>query len=65
MRDKYKTPLGVVYYESIKLELNIRLMYECHCDERLKTKAEGSTRLEYTGLLGELGAPKESKIDTR
>jgi hypothetical protein len=29
-------------------------MYECRCDERLKTKSEGSTRLEYTGLLGGL-----------
>jgi hypothetical protein len=23
-------------------------MYECQCDERLKAKAEGSTRLTYT-----------------
>jgi hypothetical protein len=29
-------------------------MYECWCDERLKTKSEGSTRLVYTGLLGGL-----------
>ena len=29
-------------------------MYECQCDEKLKTKAEESTRLAYTGLLGEL-----------
>ncbi len=28
--------------------------YECRCDERLKTKDEESTRLIYTGLLGEL-----------
>ncbi len=27
---------------------------ECRCDERLKTKAEESTRLAYTGLLVEL-----------
>ena len=27
-------------------------MYECRCDERLKVKAEGSTRLTYTGLCG-------------
>jgi hypothetical protein len=38
-----------VYYESIKRELNIRLIYECRCDERLKAKAEGSTRLASTG----------------
>ena len=29
-------------------------MYECRCDERLKTKPEESTRLSYTGLLREL-----------
>ena len=29
-------------------------MYECRCDETLKTKSEKSTRLGYTGLLGEL-----------
>jgi hypothetical protein len=27
---------------------------ECRCDERLKTKAEESTHLTYTGLHGEL-----------
>jgi hypothetical protein len=31
-------------------------------DERLKPKAEESTRLAYTGLLGEL---EHLKIDTR
>ena len=36
--------------------------YECRCDERLKTKAEGSTRLTYTGLRGEL---EHLKIKTR
>ena len=34
-----------VYYESIKRELNKRLIFECRCDARLKAKAEGSTRL--------------------
>ena len=29
-----------VYYESIKRELKIRPIYECRCDERLKTKAK-------------------------
>jgi hypothetical protein len=43
-----------VYYESIKRDLNSRPTYECQCDERLKTKAEESTRLVYSGLLGEL-----------
>ncbi len=51
-----------VYYESIKRELKSRLIYECRCDERLKTKAEESTRLAYTGLLGEL---EHLKIETR
>jgi hypothetical protein len=37
-------------------------MNECRCDERLKPKAEGSTRLTYTGLIGEL---KHLKIETR
>ena len=37
-----------VYYESIKRELNKRLIFECRCDARLKAKAEGSTRLAYT-----------------
>ena len=39
-----------------------KLIYECRCDERLKTKVEESTRLAYTGLLGEL---KHLKIETR
>ncbi len=51
-----------VYYESIKRELNRKLMYECRCDERLKAKAEGSTRLADTGLCGEL---EHLKIKTR
>ena len=38
----------------IKRELNRRLIYECRCDERLKDKAEESTRLAYTGLRGGL-----------
>jgi hypothetical protein len=29
-------------------------MYESRCDERLIGKAEGSTRLTYTGLCGGL-----------
>jgi hypothetical protein len=45
----------------MKRELKTRPIYECRCDERLKTKAEESTRLAYTGLLGEL----EHKIETR
>ena len=52
----------VVYYESMKRELKTRPIYECRYDERLKTKAEESTRLVYTGLLGEL---EHLKIETR
>jgi hypothetical protein len=37
-------------------------MYEYRCDERLKAKAEGSTRLAYTGLRGGL---EHLKIETR
>ncbi len=34
----------------------------CRCDERLKTKTEGSRRLVYTGLSGGL---ENLKIETR
>ena len=37
-------------------------MNECRSDERLKTKVEESTRLTYTGLIGEL---EHLKIKTR
>ena len=43
----------VVYYESIKREIQTRPICECRCDERLKTEAEESTHLTYTELLGE------------
>jgi hypothetical protein len=52
----------IVYYESRKRELKTRPIYECRCDERLKTKAGKSTRLAYTVLLGEL---EHLKIKTR
>ena len=38
----------VFYYESIKRNLNKRLILECQCDERLQAKTEESTRLAYT-----------------
>ena len=50
-----------VYYEAIKREVKRRPIYECWCDERLKTKAEESTILAYTGLLVEL---EHLKIET-
>ena len=53
-----------VHYESIKREINTRPIYECRYDERLRPclKGEESTRLAYTGLLGEL---EHLKIETR
>jgi hypothetical protein len=51
-----------LYYELIKREPKTRPVNECRCDERLKTKAEESTRLAYTGWLGEL---EHLKIKTR
>ncbi len=54
-----------VYYESIKRELKIKPISECRCDERLKTKAEESTRLADIGLLRELEHLKNLKIKTR
>ena len=52
----------VVYYETIKWELNKRLIYECRCDERLKVKDERSTRLTFTVLCG---GQEHLKIKTR
>ena len=53
----------VVYFESIKRELNRRLIYECRCDERLKGKVERSTHLGgYTVPWG-TGTPKVSDRD--
>ncbi len=54
--------LFVVYYETIKGELNKKLIYECRCDERLKHKTERSTHLGYTVLRGGL---EHLKIGTR
>jgi hypothetical protein len=57
----FRVFIDCVYYETIKRELNRSLIYECRCDERLKAKAEGSTRLVYTGLCGGL---EHLKIET-
>ena len=51
-----------VSYESINRELKRRLIYEYRCNERLKTKDVGSTRLTCTGFLGGL---EHLKIETR
>jgi hypothetical protein len=60
--DGWVYDLDIVYYESRKWEMKTRPIYECRCDERLKTKSEKSTRLKYTGFLGEL---EHLKIETR
>jgi hypothetical protein len=39
---------SVVYYEETKRGLKRILSFECRCNERLKAKAGGSTRLSYT-----------------
>ena len=49
---------SIVYYGEIKRELKRILIYECWCNERLKAKAEGSTRLAYTGLRGGMEYPR-------
>jgi hypothetical protein len=33
----------------VKRELNIRCVYECRCDERLRSKTKEFTLLAYTG----------------
>ena len=45
----------------MKRELQTRPIYECRCDERLKTKSEGSTRLVLLGCVG----VELLKIETR
>ena len=47
----------VVYYESIKRELQRTLIYEYRCDERLKTKNEESVEM-YTCSNTVLGRKK-------
>jgi hypothetical protein len=51
-----------VSFETIKWEINTRLIYECRCDEKLKVKTEGSRRLTYTGFRVGLD---HLKIETR
>ncbi len=59
---KWCETVKFVYYETIKRELNERLIYESRCDERLKGKDEGSTYLVYTGFREGL---EHLKIETR
>jgi hypothetical protein len=53
----------ILCYESTKRELKTRPINECRCDERLKSQAEESTRLTYTGLIG--GKIKTRLIDEK
>ena len=45
------TFLFVVYYESLKRELQTKPIYEFRCDERLQTKIEEFTRLAFLRLF--------------
>ena len=59
----YLQPRDCFYYEQqIKRELKGIHICGCRCNERLKVKTDGSTRLVYTGLLGEL---EHLNIETR
>ena len=42
----------VVYYESIKRNLQIRGMYECRCDERLQSKTIRTKRNSWIVMAG-------------
>jgi hypothetical protein len=49
----------------IKWEIQRRPIHECWCDERLKAKVEGSTRLTYTGLSFSWKIPTVTTPGTR
>ncbi len=51
-----------VDHEEINRDPQRTPIYECQCDEKLKTKVEGSTRLTYTRLFGGL---EHLKTETR
>ena len=51
-----------VSYEETKREVKRILIYECRCNERLKSSVEGSKLLTYTGLCGGWG---HLKIESR
>ena len=54
-----------VYYESIKQELNKRLIFESRCDARLKDKVEGCTRLAYTVAWGTVVPKDKDEVNKR
>jgi hypothetical protein len=47
-----------IYDGTMNRKLKRRLIYESRCDERLKSKTEGSKLLGYTGLWG-TGTPND------
>jgi hypothetical protein len=55
-------PILVVHTNCLQVDIKTHSFIECRCDERLKTKSEGSTLLSYTGFLGGL---EHLKIETR
>ena len=50
------SPLSIIFRSGTCVE------YERRCDERLRAKAEGSTRLTYTGLRGGLEHLKYRRV---
>ena len=54
-----------VYYETIKRELNRRLIYECRCDERLKSKDEVIFTSHIHWVPRGIGTVEHPKIETR
>ena len=49
-----KSFFSFFYEQQIKRELKRKHTSGCRCNERLKAKADGSKRLAYTGLRGDL-----------
>ena len=54
--------LPIYYEQQINRELKRIHISGCRCNERLKTKNDGSKRLAYTGLRGDL---QHLTIETR
>ena len=59
----FQVGLQIFHYETqIKREVQGIHICGCRCNERLRTKTDGSSHLTYTGSLGEL---EHLKIETR
>ncbi len=58
---KSMTKIFIYYEQQIKRKLKDILICGCRYNERLKVKTDGSRRLAYTGLSGEL---EHLKIET-